>query len=63
MFHWVVDGGQEDMYLPFDYLLVIVQFFVWAVGEAEGDANHPSREFGVCCICDGGWFNCHIIGS
>ena len=62
MFHRVVDGGEEDLDRPLAPLVVIFQFFVRLVGEAEGDTNHPSMEVGVDFRRNGGWFPCHVTG-
>ena len=60
MFHQVVDGGEEELDNNSPPIVVLVNFLT--VGEIEDDANHLSREVGVACGHDGGWFTCHVIG-
>ena len=47
MLHWMVDIIKDDLDPPSAPLVVPARFLVGAVGEAEGDANHPSWKVGV----------------
>ena len=54
--------SQEYIDIPFDPLVVLVQWLIQSVGKAKGDTNHPAWEFVVDCRGGGRWFPCHVTG-